>query len=226
MQGEGRGSRNSSEHNPIKLRMQKIRIKSIASKQTIKHFGSKDLINQKNHCYDKDFTKMSSSKPVVLGRRGFQAFVNEFRGEPKIHIRKQYSDPVTGQTFPTKCGITLSLEEWNELLSNSNIITEQLHILGRKAEAQNRRNSRDYQYQYSARNESKRYHPYMQRPAETNPRADFRDEMTRDRYYAENQRNDCQYSQGQSFIPIDIKTPDLQDLTSEETVHELLNGPL
>ena len=76
---------------------------------------------------------MSSQKPIVLENRGFRVFANEFKGDLKIHIRKQLEDPVSGKTFPTKCGITLSLEEWEGLQSNAGAVNAELYILAKQA---------------------------------------------------------------------------------------------
>jgi len=46
-----------------------------------------------------------------LGERGYHVFANEYQGEPKIHIRKIYQEPVEGKSIITKYGITLSLDE-------------------------------------------------------------------------------------------------------------------
>ena len=58
---------------------------------------------------------MSQEMPVKLGQRGFHLFVNEFRGEPKVHIRKIYEEPVEGKAIVTKYGVTLTLDEWDDL---------------------------------------------------------------------------------------------------------------
>jgi len=50
-----------------------------------------------------------------LGERGYHLFANEYKGEPKVHIRKIYQDPIDGRSIITRFGITLSIDEWNDL---------------------------------------------------------------------------------------------------------------
>lgn len=69
---------------------------------------------------------MTQQNPIVLGNRGFCVFVNTFYGEVKIHVRKQFEDPVTGERRPTKYGTTLSVQEWNDLKSAMNEVDNQL----------------------------------------------------------------------------------------------------
>lgn len=154
---------------------------------------------------------------MVLGTRGFQAFVNEFRGEPKIHIRKQFTDPVTGEKFHTKNGITLSLKEWEDLQANIHSINMQLGLLERKAEAMRRREARGFYNNKSAV-------PYRQniRKPETRTIDVYPSERDYRRCREESQRKQCY--QEQYYPPIDVKIPNLQDLTSEETMEDLFNA--
>ena len=83
------------------------------------------------------------SAHVKLGERGFHLFANEYNGEPKIHIRKLYQDPVDGKIVFTKFGVTLNVNEWNCLKEGINAAEIQLiqlsqHASKRKAQAPSR----------------------------------------------------------------------------------------
>ena len=77
--------------------------------------------------------KMSAPQQFRLGTRGYHLFVNEYNGEPKIHIRKIYEDPVDGRPIITKYGITLSLNEWDDLKHYFQEADRQLMNLSRQA---------------------------------------------------------------------------------------------
>ena len=93
-----------------------------------------------------------SSAHVKLGERGFHLFANEYNGEPKIHIRKLYEDPVDGKITFTKFGVTLNTNEWNNLKDGINTIDIQLMQLSqqtskRKAQKSSRARAKPYAYQ-------------------------------------------------------------------------------
>ena len=68
-----------------------------------------------------------------MGERGYHLFVNEYNGEPKVHIRKIYMNPNDGMPIITKYGITLSGDEWNALKQYIRPTNHQLMNLSRQA---------------------------------------------------------------------------------------------
>ena len=75
----------------------------------------------------------SNCKVLSLGDRYYCATANKFKGEIKIHVRKYYEPKAEpGQAppfFPTKYGVALTVEEWNDLLKYApqlNAMVEQL----------------------------------------------------------------------------------------------------
>ena len=92
-----------------------------------KKFKQPNLLSTLIEALSIQTVKMSSENPIILGQRGFQLFVNEFKGEPKIHRRKQFEDPVSG--YPTKFGVTLSLQEWEDIKRSSAIVDGRLKTL-------------------------------------------------------------------------------------------------
>ena len=97
---------------------------------------------------------MSSEYSVILGSRGFRLYADEFRGEPKIHIRKQFQDQQTGRVFPVEQEITLSLQEWEKLLVNEGQIRAELERLSHLASQKKKHNT------VVTINEQKRCYPY------------------------------------------------------------------
>ena len=69
--------------------------------------------------------KMAMQQHLKIGERGFHLFVNEYNGQPKVHIRKIYQDH-NGQSIITRYGVTLSLDEWNELKQSIQAADHQL----------------------------------------------------------------------------------------------------
>lgn len=100
---------------------------------------------------------MSSEYFVVLGSRGFRLFADEFRGEPKIHIRKQFKDQQTGRVFPIEQEILLSLQEWEQLLVNQGQIRAELDRLSHLASQKKKENRHNT---VVTKNEQKRCYPY------------------------------------------------------------------
>ena len=57
-----------------------------------------------------------SPKMNKIGTRGFCVFVNEFKGEPKVHIRKVIeNEEEEGDVIFTKWGVALEIKEFEEL---------------------------------------------------------------------------------------------------------------
>lgn len=178
---------------------------------------------------------MSSENPIKIGRRGFSLFVNEYKGEPKIHIRKIYQDSVSGERFPTKCWITLSLQEWSELFSSTNAVEDELRRLAQWAGEENRRANADVPKQTVprareagsfGRARKSLFHPYK--------RKDNNDECTfskctplndaTENYQTESNPSTFTHDQTlerQNYNP--YVTPALQDLTSDKSsMHYLM----
>lgn len=42
--------------------------------------------------------------------------ISSFRGKPYVHIREYYEDKDTGEMKPTKKGIALTAEQWEDFL--------------------------------------------------------------------------------------------------------------
>jgi len=76
---------------------------------------------------------MSMQQQFKLGERGYHLFANEYNGEPKVHIRKIYQDPSDGRSIITRYGITLSVDEWNDLKRYVLATDHQLVNLSRQA---------------------------------------------------------------------------------------------
>jgi len=76
---------------------------------------------------------MSMQQQFKLGERGYHLFANEYNGEPKVHIRKIYQDPCDGRSIITRYGITLSVDEWNDLKQYVPATDHQLVNLSRQA---------------------------------------------------------------------------------------------
>ena len=64
-------------------------------------------------------------EPIPIGSRGFHLAVNEFNGEVKVHIRK-YFDLYKTKLIPTKIGITLNENEFNELQQKMMIVDKKV----------------------------------------------------------------------------------------------------
>ena len=63
-----------------------------------------------------------------LGLRGYHATVKEFQGKIRVHIRK-YIDIEERKNIPTKFGIALSIEEFEELKKVLDDLTEMLDVM-------------------------------------------------------------------------------------------------
>lgn len=63
-----------------------------------------------------------------LGSRGYHATVQEFQGQIRVHIRK-YIDGEEKNKFPTKYGIALSIEEFEELFKVMGDLSEMVDVM-------------------------------------------------------------------------------------------------
>lgn len=52
----------------------------------------------------------------------------EYNGETYVSIRKWYKDKTTGESKPTKNGINMKLEEWEEFCEKFEEIVEDLEM--------------------------------------------------------------------------------------------------
>lgn len=158
---------------------------------------------------------MSTEYPVILGSRGFRLYANEFQGVPKIHIRKQFKDFQTGQVFPTKHGITLSLEEWSELLANQSQISAELGCLAQKA-SQKQKEKKMFN-----KNATRKFTPYPKK-GETSTsyqqRRSFPNQEQQNQCYRENRETKMN-------TPYEVPQAFWDDVQQEE-IDELFNGPL
>ena len=69
----------------------------------------------------------TSAHLFKLGNRGLNVSVTDYKGYVKVHMRYHHTNPVKGQSFPTKAGVTLSLKEWFDLKSQLNQIDETIN---------------------------------------------------------------------------------------------------
>ena len=65
---------------------------------------------------------------LKLGSRGYHATVKEFNGQIRFHIRK-YIDLEGLKTIPTKYGVALTIEEFQELKTAMDDLNEMLEVL-------------------------------------------------------------------------------------------------
>lgn len=175
----------------------------------------------------RNYKNMSSEHPVVLGSRGFHLFVNEFKGVPKVHIRKQFRDQQTGTVYPTKQGITLSLEEWGQLLENRNEIQGELGRMQYRYNQAKMANSSQNRYQpYPRVQERQRHQNYYQERRQEQPQ---HHSISQERREDQSVRHQSGYKveKERNVNPENIEVPDfvLNDFEQSD-IDELFNGPV
>ena len=64
-----------------------------------------------------------------LGSRGIHVSVSDYRGYCKVNVRLYGTVPVSGKCFPTKTGICLSYDEWNDFKTQFVAIDETVQVV-------------------------------------------------------------------------------------------------
>ena len=89
-------------------------------------------------------------EPIPIGTRGFHLAVNDFNGEVKVHIRK-YFDLYKTKLIPTKIGITLNENEFNELQQKVMIVDKKV----KKVKSHLKKNKKTIETKSKKRDETK-----------------------------------------------------------------------
>lgn len=63
-----------------------------------------------------------------LGERGLYVSVTDYKGYLKVHVRFHCTDPVSGKSYPTKSGVTLSLDEWFDFKNQLRAVDETVNV--------------------------------------------------------------------------------------------------